>query len=365
MAKDYYKVLGVPRNATKEDIKKAYRKLAHQYHPDKGGDEALFKEVSEAYQVLSNDQKRAQYDQFGRVFEGGQAGPGKGGFGFEWPGGFHFDGDFGGGAEFDFSDVFEDFLSGFGGGVRQKTRDRKGRDIKTELEIPFEEAVFGGKREVELSKLSRCSRCEGSGGEPGSKLESCKTCDGKGNIQKTQRTFLGSFTQVSTCPECQGSGKRPEKKCHDCGGRGVANAVERIEVFVPKGIREGEVLKITGKGEASVAGGVPGDLYIRVRVRPHPRFRRQENDIVMELPIKLSQAILGDTVDVEMLDGEIKLKVPEGTQSGDVLKVRGKGAPSASSYGRGDLLIQIKVEIPRHISKKTKALFQELREEGL
>ncbi|KKW18964.1 MAG: Chaperone protein DnaJ [Candidatus Adlerbacteria bacterium GW2011_GWC1_50_9] len=363
MAKDYYKVLGVPRNAPKEDIKKAYRKLAHQYHPDKGGDEARFKEVSEAYQVLSNDSKRAQYDQFGRVFEGGHAGPGQG-FGFEWPGGFRSDGDFGG-AEFDFSDVFEDFLSGFGGGVRQKTRDRKGRDIKTELEIPFEEAIFGGKRDIELSKLSRCAKCEGTGGEPGSKLESCKSCDGKGNIQKTQRTFLGSFTQVSVCPECQGSGKRPEKKCHECHGKGILNAAERIEVFVPKGIREGEVLKITGKGEASIVGGVPGDLFIRVRVRPHPRFRRQEDDIIMELPIKLSQAILGDTVDVEMLDGEIKLKVPEGTQSGDVLKVRGKGAPSASGYGRGDLLIQIKVDIPRHISKKTKELIQEMKKEGL
>lgn len=364
MAKDYYKVLGVPQNATKEDIKKAYRKLAHQYHPDKGGDEARFKEVSEAYQVLSNDSKRAQYDQFGRVFEGGSTGPGQGGFGFEWPGGFRFDGDIGGGAEFDFSDVFEDFLSGFGGG-RQKTRERKGRDIKTELEIPFEESIFGGKRDIELSKLSRCSRCEGSGGEPGSKLESCKTCDGKGNIQKTQRTFLGSFTQVGTCPECQGSGKRPEKKCHECHGKGILNATERIEVFVPKGIREGEVLKITGKGEASVAGGVPGDLYIRIRVRPHENFRRQEDDIVMELPIKLSQAVLGDSIDVEILDGGITLKVPEGTQSGDVLKVRGKGAPSSAGYGRGDLLIQVKVDIPRRISKKTKELIQELKTEGL
>ncbi len=360
MAKDYYHILGVPRNATKEEIKKAYRKLAHQYHPDKGGDEARFKEVNEAYQVLSNDQKRSQYDQFGRVFEGGQ-GFGGSGFGFEWPGGF---GDASGNVEFDFSDVFEDFIGGFGGG-RGRTRERRGRDIKTELDVSFEESIFGGKHDVELSKLARCAHCGGTGGEPGSKLEKCGTCDGKGNIQKTQRTFLGSFTQVSACSECQGSGKRPEKKCRECNGKGVRHAVERIEVFIPKGIREGEVLKITGRGEASVSGGVPGDLYIRIRVRPHPHFRRQEDDIVYELPIKLSQALLGDTIGVEILDGDIDLKIPEGTQSGDVLKVRGKGAPASSGYGRGDLLIQIKVDIPRRVSKKTKELIQELKKEGL
>ncbi|OGZ95730.1 MAG: molecular chaperone DnaJ [Candidatus Sungbacteria bacterium RIFCSPHIGHO2_01_FULL_50_25] len=365
MAKDYYRVLGVPRNASKEEIKKAYRKLAHQYHPDKGGDEARFKEVNEAYQVLSNDQKRSQYDQFGRVFEGGQGpGFGQGGFGFEWPGGIRFEGGAGGNQEFDFSDIFEDFFGG-GGGTRTRSRERRGRDVKIELSIPFEESIFGGKNEVELSKLSRCARCGGSGGEPGVKMETCKACDGKGNIQKTQRTFLGSFTQVAACAECQGSGKRPERKCHECYGKGVLNAVERIEVFIPKGIKEGEILKITGKGEASVSGGIPGDLYIQIRVRPHEHFRRQEDDVVMELPIKLSQAVLGDSVDVETLDGGIKLKIPEGTQSGDVLKVRGKGAPSSSGYGRGDLLIQIKVDIPRGISKKTKELIQELKKEGL
>lgn len=365
MAKDYYQILGIPRNATKDEIKKAYRKLAHQFHPDKGGDEARFKEVNEAYQILSNDEKRSQYDQFGRVFEGGQ-GFGQSGFGFEWPGGFRFDGENAGNVEFDFSDIFEDFLGGFGGGAgRARTRDRKGRDIKIELEIPFEESIFGGKNEVELSKLSRCARCEGTGGEPGSKLEACKTCDGKGNVQKTQKTFLGSFTQVSTCSECQGSGKRPDKKCHECHGKGVLNAVEKIEVFIPKGIKAGETLKITGRGEASATGGIPGDLYIRVRVRAHAHFRRQEDDIVMELPIRLSQAVLGDSVDVDTLEGAIKLKIPEGTQAGDVLKVRGKGAPSTSGYGRGDLLVQIKVDIPRRISKKTKELVQELKKEGL
>ena len=196
-------------------------------------------------------------------------------------------------------------------------------------------------------------------------METCKTCDGKGNVQKTQRTFLGSFTQVGTCPECQGSGKRPDKKCHECNGKGVVHAVERIEVFVPKGIKNGEVLKITGKGELSTAGGIPGDLYIRIRVRPHPSFRRQEDDVVFEFPIKMSQAILGDTVDVTTLDGDIRLKIPEGTQAGDILKIRGKGAPSSTGYGRGDLLVEIKLEVPRRVSKKTKELIQELKKEGL
>lgn len=360
MAKDYYKTLGVARNATKEEIKKRYRELAHKYHPDKGGDEARFKEVNEAYQVLSDENKRAQYDQFGRVFDG--AGPQQGGF--EWPGGFRVDfGEGGGAGDFDFSDVFEDFL-GFGGGGRGKTRERKGKDIRVDLEIPFEESVLGGKREIELSKLSRCARCNGSGGEPGAKLQSCHTCGGRGNIQKTQRTFLGSFTQVATCPECFGAGKRPDVLCVQCRGKGVEPRMERLEVFIPKGVRDGEILKITGKGEASVAGGVPGDLFIHLHVLPHRIFRRQGDDIVMQMPVKLSQAILGDTLEVETLDGAIKLKIPEATQPGDILKVRGKGAYMSSGYGRGDLLIEMKVEVPKKISKKIKEAIVGWKEEG-
>lgn len=363
MPKDHYTTLGVPRNATKDDIKKAYRRLAHQYHPDKGGDEARFKEVNEAYQVLSDDQKRAQYDQFGRVFEGGQQ---QGGF--EWPGGIRFDfGEGGKGfADFDFSDVFEDFLGmGFGAGTRSRTRERKGKNIQVDLEISFEESIFGGKREIELGKLSRCERCGGSGGEPGTAQVKCSACEGKGNVQKTQRTFLGSFTQVASCPECNGTGKRPEAKCSRCRGKGVEQAVERLEIFIPKSINDGEILKMTGKGEASLHGGVPGDLFARVRVTPHKIFRRQGDDIVMQLSLRMSQAILGGNVDVEMLDGTITLKIPEGTQSGDILKVRGKGAFAASGYGRGNLFVEIRVDLPRKLSKKMKEKIQELKEEGL
>jgi len=366
MTKDYYKILGVARNATKEEVKKAYRTLAHKYHPDKGGDEQHFKEINEAYQILSDERKRAQYDQFGQVFEGSG---GQGGFGFEWPGGFRVDfgeqraGEF---ADFDFSEVFEDFL-GFGGGgagSRPKTRERKGRDIRVDLEIAFEESILGGKKEIELSKLSRCSRCNGSGGEPDTKLRNCTLCQGRGNVQKTQRTFLGSFTQVSTCPECLGSGKRPEVVCAQCRGKGIEPRREQLEVFIPKGVRDGETLKISGKGEASLYGGIPGDLYLGLHVLPHKIFRRQGDDVVMQLPLRLSQAISGDTVEVATLDGAIHLKIPEGTQPGDILKVRGKGAYYSSGYGRGDLLIEIKVEIPRKVSKKIKEFIQELQSEG-
>lgn len=374
MSKDYYKTLGVAQNATKEEIKKKYRELAHKHHPDKGGDEQKFKELNEAYQVLSDEEKRAQYDQFGRVFSagGGSASGGEGGFqeGFQWPGGFRFD--FGGGrpfdfaqGDFDFSDIFEDFMgTGLGGGARTKSRERKGKDIRLALEIPFEESVLGGKREVEISKLARCSLCEGSGGDPAAKLKNCSSCGGRGNLQKTQRTFLGSFTQVSTCPECLGTGKRPDILCKECRGRGVEQRAEVLEIFIPKGIRDGEILKITGKGEASLTGGVPGDLYVNLRVLPHKIFRRQGDDIVMRLPLKLSQAILGGTVEIDALDGVILLKIPEAVQSGDILKVRGKGAYLSSGYGRGDLLVEIKVDMPKKGGKRLKEIAEELKKEG-
>ncbi|MBI2121675.1 MAG: molecular chaperone DnaJ [Candidatus Sungbacteria bacterium] len=367
MAKDYYKTLGVAHNATKEEIKKKYRELAHKFHPDKGGDEARFKEVNEAYQVLSDERRRSQYDQFGHVFDGsGGSSAGAGQSGFEWPGGFRVDfGQDGGGGfgDFDFTDIFDDFLGG-GGGGRARTRQKRGKDIRVELEITFEESILGGKKEFDYSRIGRCHRCDGSGGEPGTKIKECPTCRGQGSVQKTQRTILGSFTQVATCQECRGSGKRPESLCSHCRGKGVEEITETIEVVIPRGVNNGEILKITGKGEASFYGGTPGDLYIKLHVLPHPIFRRQGDDIIMQLPLKLSQAILGDTLDINTLDGAIQLKIPEGTQSGDILKVRGKGAFSSSGYGRGALLIETKVEIPKKGSKKVRDIAQELKHEG-
>ena len=369
MPKDYYKVLGIAQNATRDDVKKAYRKLAHQYHPDKGGDEKRFKEVNEAYQVLSDEKKRAQYDEFGRVFESADRPSGRGQGGFSWPGGFRVDFGEGGGSEaggfadFDFSDIMEDF---FGAGARsRRTSAEHGRDIRMRLEIAFGESIMGAKKEVELARLARCSRCGGSGGEPGTELGVCQACQGKGHMQKTQRTFLGSFTQVSTCQDCRGQGKRSKTLCSDCRGKGVAEKEELLEVFIPRGVADGEVLKITGKGDAVSGGRTPGDLYIEIGVLAHPVFRRQGDDIVMQLPIKLSRAALGGALDIETLDGEIRLKIPEGTQSGDILNVRGKGAWRASGYGRGDLLVEIKVETPKAISKRAKELIKQLAEEEM
>ncbi len=361
MAKDYYKLLGIARNASKEEIKKAYRELAHKYHPDKGGSADRFKEINEAYHVLSNDEKRAQYDQYGQVFEGG-GGSQQGGF--QWPGGFRMDfGGENGAGDFDFSDVFEDIFGG-GGAARARSRERRGKDIRMDMEISFEESILGVKKEVELYKLMRCGNCAGTGGEKGSPMRTCATCQGKGNIQKTQRTFLGSMTQVSTCPECAGAGKRPETLCGQCRGKGVEQRNEQFEVFVPKGIRDGEMLKMSGKGEASTTSGAPGDLYLHIHVSPHKTFRRQGDDIIMRLPIKLSQAMTGASVDINAIDGMIKLKIPEGTQSGDILSVRGKGAYNTSGYGRGNLLIELRVGLPKRASRKIKEIARELEEEG-
>lgn len=368
MTHDYYKILGIPRNATKDDIKKAYRRLAHQYHPDKGGNETKFKEINEAYQILGDERKRAQYDQFGAVFEGGR-GPFQGGF--EWApgagfGGFGFGEEGRGFGDFDFTDIFEDVFSGFGfGGTSPGRRSKKGRDIQIELEVPFEEMIFGGKHTATIDKISACERCAGSGAEPETKMQKCGVCQGRGRVEKTQRTFLGSFSQIAACPQCHGRGELPEQVCSGCGGKGATKRLESVEIFVPKGIEDGELLKLSGKGEASPFGGVPGDLYVKIRVRHNPAFRRQGNDLIMLLPIKFSEAVLGGSVDIHTPDGAIKLKIPEGTESGDILKVRGKGVPQSRGYGRGDLLVEMKVRTPRHLSKKAKETVEKLREEGI
>lgn len=365
--KDYYEILGVTKNSSADEIKKAYRKLAHQYHPDKaGGNEERFKEINEAYSILSDEKKRAQYDRFGSSFDqGGFAG--QRGQGFQWPGGGGFEFHFGGSDEqqFDFGDIFEGMF-GFGGGERAGTsRTRKGKDIQVDLEIPFEESIFGAKRTIELRKLIRCERCNGSGGEPGARVKPCATCNGQGRIQKSRRTILGSFVEVATCPDCLGKGERPEHACSECKGKRVKYGKETIELIIPKGVQSGSMLKVTGKGEASQTGGVPGDLYIRVVALPHKIFQRRENDLYMTAPIKFTDAVLGGSVLVTTLDGEIKVKIPEGIQSGEILKIRGKGVPLEDGYRRGDLLIEIKVEIPKKVSKKAREHIEELKREGL
>lgn len=364
--KDYYKILGVARNATKDDVKKAYRKLAHLYHPDKqGGSEERFKEINEAYQVLGDEQKRAQYDQFGRVFEG--ASPfGQGGFDFGRAGGFNFGDGFKDFADFDLSDVFDEMLGGAGfGGGRRESKTKRGKDVQIDLEIPFEEMIFGGKHEVSLNKLSQCEQCGGTGAEDKTKMITCALCHGSGKVERTQRTILGVFSQVSVCAECVGRGEVPETLCRVCKGKGAVERAERIEIFVPAGINNNEILKVSGKGEASIARGAPGDLYVKIHAIPSKIYRRQGDNIIMSLPIKFSDAALGAKVGATTPDGNISLKIPEGSESGDILKIRGKGVPHTSGYGRGDLLIEIKVIIPKKLSKKAKEIIETLKEEGI
>lgn len=369
MPTDYYSILGVSRNATPEEIKKAYRKLAHQYHPDKGGgSDAKFKEINEAYQVLGDEKKRKQYDQFGRTFDAGQGfGPG----GFQWgdifssrdASGVNFDFGSNAGTDFDLNDILENM---FGlGGKREAGRKKRGKDIVVELTIPFEKSILGGKEAITLKRVARCTHCGGSGGEPGTKTETCPTCGGKGTIQKNERTFLGTVTRVETCPMCAGKGQRPVKACWACQGKGVEKKEEHIELVIPRGVNHDDTLKLSGKGDATDSLGTPGDLYVHLRVLPHKIFRRQGDDLLMVLPIKVSQAILGDQIKINTLEGQITLKIPEGTQSGDILRVRGKGVPEARGYGHGDLLVEIKVDIPQKPSRRLKENIEKLREEGL
>ncbi len=354
MASNYYEILGVPKTASKAEIKKAFRRLAHKHHPDKnGGDDSKFKEINEAYSVLSDDKKRAEYDTYGRVFGGGQASSGQGGYAAGWD-----FGGFGGASSFDLNDIFETFFGGAAQGRR-----KRGRDISIDLEISFEEAVFGVERTVLISKISVCEKCEGGGAEPGSGLKKCFYCQGKGKINETKRSFFGSFTSLRECDKCGGTGSIPEKKCSACRGAGVMPKREEIKIRVPSGIENGEMIKLTGMGEA-IANGIPGDLYVKIHVRPHPLFKRSGRDIVMDLDIKISDALLGSEKEIKVFDKSIKLKIPAGIDSGEVLRVKGFGMPQPNGT-RGNLMVRIMVRTPKKISRKAKKLIEELREDGL
>lgn len=365
MNKDYYKILGVDKSASADEIKKAFRKLAHENHPDKGGgNEAKFKEASEAYSVLSDEKKRAQYDQFGSGFSGtgGQGGYSgfNGGQGF---GGFDFSqftqGN-GQGFEFDLGDIFGDFFGG-GGGGRQKTK--RGSDIQVDLEISFAESVFGVEKTIYLTKTSVCKDCRGTGAKAGTEMHTCSDCGGKGKVKETRRSFMGSFVTERVCDKCQGQGKIPKEKCHTCRGIGLVKKQDEIKIKVPADIDDGETLKLAGAGEA-VIGGVTGDLYIRVHVKADKIFRKQGSDLVMELKVKLTDALLGAKYPVKTLDGDIELSIPEGVSYGEVLRIRGKGVPRANG-NRGDLLIVIHIITPNRLSRSSRKLVEELKKEGV
>jgi len=358
MAKDFYDILGVSKSASDDDIKKAYRKLAHKHHPDKaGGDEKKFKEINEAYQVLSDKSKRQQYDQFGQTFEGGAPGGGSGFGGFDFSGfssggNSAFGGDFGEG----FGDIFSDI---FGGG---RTRDNRqaGRDIQVDLEISFEEMVRGSKRDVNLYRLVRCDICHGMGGDPNTKQEICPTCKGSGKVQQTVRSIFGSFAQVSTCSTCLGDGKIYSKKCSKCAGAGRIKQEQLISVDIPAGISNGQTISIQGQGEAGEKGAANGDLYVNILVKPHVKFKRDKNNILSDEHLTFSQAVLGDKIEVETIDGKIVMKVPAGTQSGELFRIKGKGVPSLRGSFRGDHLVKIIVDIPKKISREQKRIIEEL-----
>lgn len=360
--KDYYQILGISRDASQDEIKRAYRKLAHKYHPDRGGDEKKFKEINEAYQVLSNKEKRSQYDRFGRVFQG-TTGPG---FDFSWTQGSH-DGDFGDIFGNDFGDLREMVEEIFGFGRSQRKKDlKRGRDIEIEIEIPLEDTLEAREKEITLSKFITCSRCQGTGAEPGTKIKECFSCRGTGQVQQIKRTFFGSFTRYVVCPVCKGEGYIPEKPCNVCKGEGRVRGVQNVKVFIPAGVDTNQVIKVEGKGDAGRKGGKPGDLYVRIFVKAHPIFKRKGDDLYLTYPISFSQAVLGDEVEVPTLDKKkILLKIPPGTESGKVLRISGKGIPHFSGFGRGNMYVELVVKTPKRLTKKQKELLEQLRKEGL
>ncbi len=361
MSKDYYQVLGVEKGASKDDIKKAFHKLAHKYHPDKSsGDESKFKEVNEAYQVLSDDQKRAQYDQFG------SAGPNTGGFG-GGTGGFdfnNFSGGFGGfqqqdgTMEFDLGDMFGDFFGG-----SRRSRQRRGNDLQTSISLDFKEAIFGAEKEIRITKPSTCTTCKGNGAKPGTELQTCSQCNGVGSVRNIQRTILGSIATNQTCDKCHGVGKIPKEPCVTCKGKGVVNEPRTIKINVPAGIQNGETLRLGGMGEA-VSGGATGDLYVRVGVTPHKTIIRQNNDLVTTLKIKLTDALLGAQYAVETLDGQKMITVPAGTKVGDTVVLKGLGVPVGTSK-RGNFIIRLNISLPEKLSKRAKEIIEDLKNEGI
>ncbi len=359
MSKDYYQILGVDKNATEAEIKKAFRKQAHKYHPDKpDGDEIKFKEVNEAYSVLSNPEKRKQYDTFG------QAGPEMGGGGFAGGNPFaDFDfsqfnqgGSFGG---FDFSDIF----SGFGGEGFGGSRSRRGEDIHLKMEINFKDSVFGVEKNIYVKKNSACEQCQGSGAEKNSNLKTCVTCAGKGVVEKVQQTILGSMRSRQECPDCQGRGEVPEKKCSACGGSGVEYRKTEIKVKIPAGVEDGNQLRISGAGEY-VANGQAGDLYLHLDIKNNTIFTKDGYDLNRDLELKLTEAVLGTKKEVETIDGKVKIKIPAGISQGDILKVKNEGVVIAEGR-RGNLFLKVKIKIPQKLSRAEKKLFEELKELGI
>lgn len=359
--RDYYEVLGVEKGASETEIKKAFKKMARKYHPDLNRDnpkeaEAKFKEVNEAYEVLSDAQKKAQYDQFGHAaFDPSSGGAGAGGFG-----GF---GGFGGGGSEGFGDIFDMFFGG-GGGRSRRPGPERGSDLRYDLEISFEEAAFGKEAELSIPRTEECSVCHGSGAAAGTHPEECPQCHGTGQVQYAQNTPFGRMVNSRTCDRCDGTGKIVKTPCKECHGKGTKRVQRKINVKIPAGVDNGSRIRVSGGGEAGVRGGGPGDLYVYIFVKAHKFFERDGADVLCEVPVSFVQAALGDTVEVPTLDGKVELTIPAGIQSGKVLRLKGKGIPFLRGQGRGDQHVRVKVLTPQKLSSRQKELLREFADEG-
>ena len=355
--KDYYEILGVPKEASQNEIKSSFRTLAKKYHPDLNPDdkeaEQRFKEINEAYEVLGNPEKRNRYDKFGHEGVNGQGG---------------FEQGFGG-----FGDIFDDIFDIFGGGFsadygRRSTRRRgpsKGADLRYNLNLDFKEGVFGIEKEIQIRKSENCSKCHGTGVKPGSSKETCRKCNGSGEIRYAQQSPFGQFIRVATCDECKGTGEVIREKCSKCSGTGKEIKSKRIKVKIPAGVDTGSIISIQGEGEAGERGGPSGDLYIYINVKEHDIFKREGNNIYFTVPISFVEAALGAEIEVPTLEGTIKHRIPEGTQTGTQFRLKNKGVPNVRGIGRGDIYFEVMVEVPRNLTDKQKELLKEFaKEEG-
>jgi molecular chaperone DnaJ len=363
MAKDYYEILGVSKTATKEEVKKAYKKLAKKYHPDMNKDsdaEDKFKEINEAASVLGDDKKRETYDRFGTTSEGFTAGGG--GFGFSDFSGF--------GGEADFEDIFDRFFGGGGGAFgfargqgHTRHRSRRGTDLIYEVEISLEEASKGVRKTITLPRLEKCPDCEGSGAKSPDDIQECPDCEGSGIVKRTQRIAFGTFTTTGTCGECKGAGKTITDKCKTCHGKGRVDKVRKIDIKIPAGVDNGHRLRISGEGEAGERDAQPGDLYIALRVSQHKIFDRRGSDIYLELPLPFSTAALGGEIEVPTINGKATLKIPAGTQSDTIFKMSGKGLPDLDTGSKGDENVKIVISVPEKLSKKQKEILADFSKE--
>ena len=341
--RDYYEILGVPRSASQEELKRAFYKLARQHHPDvnKSPDAAAqFKEINEAYQVLSDPEKRAAYDRFGKAGVNGG-----------------FDAGF---SDIPFTDIFETlFGAGFGGRTRTRRGPQPGAHLKTTLTLEFEEAVFGADKEISVPRLETCQACKGTGAEPGTTPVRCPQCRGTGEVRRATQSIFGQFINVAPCPRCNGEGEVINTPCHECGGQKRVQVMRKLVVKVPAGVDEGTQIRLQGEGESGTNGGPSGHLYVQIAIKPHPHFRRDGQDLLYDLPLNIAQAALGDEVEIPTLDGNETLKIPAGTQHGKMFRIKNKGVPNLKRSGRGDLVVTTYIQVPTHLSEKQKALLRE------